>query len=551
MVTIRRALLSVSDKSGILPLARALVARNVEIISTGGTAKALAAEGIPVTPIERVTNFPEMMDGRVKTLHPVIHGGLLALRDNPEHVAAMHSHGIRPIDLVCVNLYPFEKTVAPAAGKPAPAEHEAIEQIDIGGPSMVRSASKNFDHVAVLTSPDQYSAFLDEFAAHQGATTRELRRRLATEAFARTSAYDAAITSYLASTAAESGNAAASAFPQQLRLEFYKAAELRCGENPHQAAALYRAPTQPSQPTIAHAAQLYGKDLGYNNINDADAALALALTLHHVAGANAAFPRVAACVIKHANPCGAALAASAAAAIDSAIASDPVAAYGGIVAVSAEVDAASAERLCRKDVFMEVIVAPSFAPAALEQLKARWQNVRLLATGAFSHAQIATARHEYRTIAGGLLAQERDARLASPDELVHRAGPAPTPEQLLLAAFLEPVCRALLSNAVCIGGMSASGPMLLGAGAGQMDRLTSCRLAVEKAGARVHSCGAAGAIAFSDAFFPFPDGPEILINAGVKLIVHPGGAKRDQETFDLCTARNVTCLTNNLRHFRH
>jgi phosphoribosylaminoimidazolecarboxamide formyltransferase/IMP cyclohydrolase len=552
LVPIRRALLSVSDKSGLLPLARALAARGVELISTGGTAKTIADAGIPVLPIEKVTGFPEMMDGRVKTLHPKVHGGILALRDNPAHVDAMRRHDITPIDLVCVNLYPFEETIAGKNGI-APEEHEAIEQIDIGGPSMVRSASKNFGDVVVLTGPHQYERFLAEFSAN-GTTSLALRRRLAAEAFARTSSYDAAITAYLSGVAdgASSTTTAgeSSPLPAELQLRFEKAADLRYGENPHQKAALYRAPSQGAGgPSVAAARQLHGKELGYNNICDADAALALASALADLARRSGSdYPPVAACVIKHANPSGASLAASPADAIDEAIAGDPLAAYGGIVAVSAPLDEPAAERLCAKDVFMEVVVAPSFTPGALDKLRARWQNVRLLEVGPLpAGTGAAPSRLEFRPIAGGLVAQTRDDRLAEAFE--HRAGPPASPEALRVARFLEPVCRALLSNTVCIGGVSPARPgalRLFGAGAGQMDRVTSCRLATEKAGAL-----AKGAVAFSDAFFPFPDGPEILINAGVRTIVHPGGAKRDQETFDLCTSRGVTCLTTGLRHFRH
>ncbi len=533
---VRRALISVSDKAGLIELARALVSAGVEIISTGGTAAAIAKAGIAVTPIDAVTGFPEIMDGRVKTLHPKVHGGLLAVRDSPEHVAAMKTHDIKPIDLVCVNLYPFEATVA----KPGVSREEAIENIDIGGPSMIRSAAKNHRSVTVLTDPSQYAETIAEMKAHHGATTLALRERLAAAAYAKTAAYDRAITAYLSSggTALQSGVPASTTF----KLELVES--LRYGENPHQKAGLYRVqgPAFDRQGSLATARKLHGKELSYNNINDAAAALELVRQLAQIDPT-----RVGACVVKHMNPCGAALAASPLDAVRDAIAGDPIAAFGGILAINKPLDLAAAHRLCEKDIFMEVIVAPAFATDAADALKARWANLRLLETGPL--APLATGEMEWRSLpgaGGGWLAQERDTTLVPTANYEHAAGPAPTAATLSAAAFLEAVCRSLLSNAICLGGPSDSGVRLFGAGAGQMDRLTSCRLACEKAGPL-----AAGSIAYSDAFFPFPDGPKILIDAGVKTILHPGGSKRDQETFDLCNARGVTCLLTKVRHFRH
>jgi phosphoribosylaminoimidazolecarboxamide formyltransferase/IMP cyclohydrolase len=537
LAPIRRALVSVSDKTGLVPFVQSLAQRGVEIISTGGTAAALRQAGIAVTSIDDVTGFPEIMGGRVKTLHPKVHGGLLGLRDDPAHKQAMDQHGIRPIDLVCVNLYPFEQTIA----RQNVSEHEAIENIDIGGPSMLRSAAKNFEWVTVASNPAHYARILDDLDRHNNHTTRALRAQLAAEVFALTSRYDAAIAGYM-------GRANAGPFPVLLTHTYLKQDDLRYGENPHQAAALYRAaPSHAAQhwPSIATAEQLHGKELSYNNINDAAAALELVIALNRVIGMGGA-PAVSAAILKHTNPCGAAIAPTAREAIDLAIAGDPVAAYGGILALGDELDDAAAERFKSKDVFLEVIIAPRFSPGALETLRARWANVRLLAVGDLDALNHAAPQLELRSIPGGLLVQERDLALADPGRFTLAAGPKPTPEQLRAASFLEATCRFLFSNAVCLGGPSGQGLRLFGAGAGQMDRVTSCRLAVEKAGAL-----AKGAVAFSDAFFPFPDGPQVLIDAGVTCIVHPGGSKRDQETFDLCNARSVTCLTTGLRHFRH
>lgn len=534
LATIRSALISVSDKTGLIPFAKALASHGVELISTGGTAAALTHAGLLVTPIDKVTGFPEMLDGRVKTLHPMVHGGLLGVRDNPAHVAAMQKHGIRPIDLVCVNLYPFEQTIA----TPGCTFEHAIENIDIGGPSMLRSAAKNFEHVAVVTSPEQYEKVIAEMRSEGGKTSRRLRAELARAAFALTCRYDGAIAAYLEP-------APASRFPAILSPTFVRAEELRQGENPHQGGALYRSMNQPRAGTsIAHAEQLHGKELSYNNLNDAQAALSLALAIRRAMAARGD-ARVAAAIVKHTNPCGAAAAPDALEAVTGALAGDPLAAYGGILAISAEMDSDAAARITGdKSIFLEVIVAPRFSADALELLRGRWANVRLLASGMPQDA-IEDSPLELRTIPGGLLAQTPDTLLAS--TFAHKAGPAPTDAQLKVAAFLEPVCRALCSNAVCLGGEASDGSLrLFGAGAGQMDRVAASRLAVEKAGEL-----ADGSVCFSDAFFPFSDGPALLAEAGVRVIVHPGGSKRDQDTFDLCNARGITCLTTGIRHFRH
>ncbi len=531
LVRVTRALLSVSDKSDLVPFARALVERGVVLISTGGTAKALADAGLPVTPIDAVTGFPEMLDGRVKTLHPAIHGGLLGLRSNPEHVETMREHGIVPIDLVCVNLYPFERTIA----REGVTDAEAIEQIDIGGPSMIRSGAKNHASVVVVTSPDQYDRVVSELGAHDGCTTGRLRENLAAAAFSRTSQYDAAIATHL-------GERDAVAFPPVLTMRLVKQEELRYGENPHQRAALYVDPTL-RETSIATAKQLHGKQLGYNNILDAAAALDLVVSLRGIEGPGGG-SLAGACVVKHTNPCGAAVGASAVDAIDAAIAGDPLAAYGGILACNRAIDGAAAERITRDGTFFEVVIAPSYAEDGAALIAKRWANVRMLETGAIRAG--GSKRIELRSIAGGMLAQDRDTQLGSVSSWTHAAGPRADAQTLALATMLEIVCRSLSSNAIVIGGVDGGTMRLFGAGAGQMDRVASCRLAVEKAGAM-----AKGGVAVSDAFFPFADGPAALIDAGVRTIVHTGGSKRDQETFDLCEKRGVTCLVTGVRHFRH
>ncbi len=536
---IKRALLSVSDKSDLLPFAEALRSRGVTIISTGGTAKALAAAGVPVTPVESITNFPEGLDGRVKTLHPAVHGGLLAIRDSEEHTAFLARHKIDPIDLICINLYPFQQTIA----DPAVSFETAIENIDVGGPAMLRAAAKNHKYVTVVTSPSQYDRVIQEMDSQGGATSPETRAELAAAAFARTAEYDAAIASYLS-------RRAPTAFPQVLELRYPKVDQLRYGENPHQEAALYRDPSSTGQ-TIVNAAQLHGKQLSFNNINDAAAALEAVKSLARLPQSTGS---AAAVVVKHTNPCGGAVAASAAAAIAQAIAGDPIAAYGGILACSQPIDGAAAEFIADPKHFLEVIVAPSFTDDALKLLRERWTSVRLLAVG--DRRPSSARKLDYRSIPGGMLVQDRDTRSTDPNTWEHRAGPKPTADQLRAALVMDTLCRFVTSNAVVVGGLAhtphsplpaASCPIrLFGIGSGQVDRVSACKLAIEKAGSN-----AKGAIAVGDAFFPFPDGPKLLIEAGVACIVHAGGSKRDDETFALCNQHNVTCLTTGVRHFRH
>ncbi|MDP7069987.1 MAG: bifunctional phosphoribosylaminoimidazolecarboxamide formyltransferase/IMP cyclohydrolase [Phycisphaerales bacterium] len=526
LVPIRRALVSVSNKADIAAFARALANMGVEIISTGGTAAALRESGIATTEVSEVTGFPEMMDGRIKTLHPSIHGGLLGRRDVSGHMEAMAAHGISPIDLVCINLYPFERTVA----NPAVPSDEAIEQIDIGGPAMLRSASKNHEFVATVTSPDQYDAVIAEMKAHEGATSLALRRRLAASAFARTAGYDAAISNWLAKATDEP-------LPPRLHLSATRVSELRYGENPHQKAALYALPGT-GESGIANARTIDGKPLSYNNLNDASAAYRCCRDLARARGGAAA-----AVIIKHASPCGAATSESATSAFDAAWAGDPLAAFGGVVGVSRQVDVELSGAICEGSRFVEVIVAPSFSEAAIQHLRERWKNVRLVEAADMSTPQ--SPAIEIRTIPGGLLAQTPDLGLAPHDSWTHAAGPAPDDDMLRDATIAWIAAKHAASNAVTIAGNER----LIGLGGGQVDRLTAARIAVSKAEASMSSADAP--VAGSDAFFPFPDGPEVLIDAGVRCIVQPGGSKRDDETLACCNDRGVTCLLTGVRHFRH
>ena len=529
LVPIKRALISVSDKRDLIPFARRLVDHGVAIISTGGTARALQEADIDVTPIDQVTEFPEMMDGRVKTLHPRIHGGLLALRDNDTHVKSMTDHGIEPIDLVCVNLYPFEKTVA----DPDVETAEAIEQIDIGGPSMVRSAAKNHNFVAIVTSPSQYDKVANEIEANDGCTTLRLRRRLAAAAFTRTAVYDTAISQWMNQRLGR--GEPTDLFPTSMPIRLNRRSVLRYGENPHQLGAVYSDPGS-TEPSVTTAKQLHGKELSFNNLYDANGALEL---VKEVAPADHA----AAAVIKHANPCGFAIADDLATAFAGAYSGDPLAAFGGIVAMNRTVDAATATAIADGQKFLEVIIAPAYDDDALSILSDRWKNVRILATGDLpAPADRDDEEFEYKRITGGLLIQQRDLASMKPGEWEHAAGPAPSDDLLTQMGVAMIVVKHLKSNAVCL----VRDNTLVGAGAGQMDRLASCNIAITKAADR-----ADGSIAGSDAFFPFRDGPDKLIAAGVKGIVQPGGSKRDDETKQACNDANVSLVFTGRRHFRH
>jgi phosphoribosylaminoimidazolecarboxamide formyltransferase / IMP cyclohydrolase len=521
IVQIRRALISVSDKSGLVPFAQALAAHGVEILSTGGSAKALRDAGVPVKEVSDHTGFPEIMDGRVKTLVPQIHGGILGRRDMPEHVQQMRTHNIAPIDLVAVNLYPFEATVA----KAAPYD-ECVENIDIGGPALIRAAAKNHDFVAVLTEPDQYAEVLAEIAA-SGGTSLPLRRRLAGEAYARTAAYDSAIGAWFADQRAET-------FPKRLTIAGTLRQTLRYGENPHQAAAFYRSGTRPG---VATAVQVQGKELSYNNLNDTDAAFECV----------AEFEQPTIAIIKHANPCGVASAAVLADAWDLAFRCDPVSPYGGIVAVNRTLDAAAAEKIAA--IFTEVIIAPD-ADDAAKAILARRRNLRLLLTGGMPDP--ASGGLTFRSLSGGFLAQTRDAgRIRAEDvKLVTRRAPTNAEMADLLFAFR--VCKHVKSNAV----VYVKGGATVGVGGGQPNRVDSARIAAWKAEEAAKAAGLPeslthGSVVASDAFFPFADGLEAAIAAGATAVIQPGGSIRDAEVIAAADAAGIAMVFTGMRHFRH
>ena len=523
LVPVRRALLSVSDKSGVVEFARALADEfGVELLSTGGTAKALRDAGLRVTDVADVTGFPEMMDGRVKTLHPNVHGGLLGRL--PTDAAVMADHGIAPIDLLCVNLYPFEQTVA----REGCTYEEAVEQIDIGGPAMVRSAAKNHARVLVVVEPSRYEKVLGDLRKHGGSSCFKHRRKMALQAFDATANYDAAIGSYLADQI------------DPLRYAPYAESRaprftLRYGENPHQTAGLSENPDPPAEASVAFAEQLHGKELGYINLLDADAAL-------NVAKEWGDGPTAACCIVKHATPCGVGLGTTPAEAFGRAYDGDPLAAFGGIVALNCPVDADAATAIAAIDKLLEVIVAPSFEPAALARLGERWKNVRLLSVGPMRRPDGVPAPKTSHKIVGGALVQDRDLVGVVESEWKVVSARQPTDAELAAMRFNWLVCKHVKSNAVVIGGETGT----YGIGGGQVDRVAAARHAVEKAGGRGR-----GAVAASDAFFPFPDGPQLLLDAGVTAIVQPGGSVKDQLTIDLVNERGAAMVFTGRRHFRH
>jgi phosphoribosylaminoimidazolecarboxamide formyltransferase/IMP cyclohydrolase len=524
LLPLRRALISVSDKTGLAEFAAALQQEfNVELISTGGTAAFLRNLGLRVLDVSQVTGFAEMMDGRVKTLHPNIHGGLLALRDNPAHQSAMKDHGIQPIDLLCVNLYPFAQTVA----KPEVTLEDAIENIDIGGPAMIRSAAKNHRFVLVITNPEHYEAVLKELRHSKGASSAGQRRVFAQLAFEHTAEYDRAIADYLekiASPPAQDGLA------DRLHLSLRQRQVLRYGENPHQKAALYADQTPGREASVARAKQLHGKELSYINLLDADGALSCVKE----------FDLPAACIVKHTTPCGCAVASDLATAFKRAFEGDPLAAFGGIVALNRDVDLPAAQAIVGIDKLLEVIVALGFDEPALALLKDRWKNVRLLSVGPLA-GRDAGELHMHK-IVGGYLVQQRDLAGVSDVEWKVVSKRKPTEKELDDLKFAWLVCKHVKSNAIVV----CKDRMLLGAGAGQMDRPSAARLAIEKAGKRI-----AASVAASDAFFPFPDGPQLLLDAGVTAIVHPGGSLKDQLTIDLADQRGAAMVLTGRRHFKH
>jgi len=526
------ALLSVSDKAGVLEFARELHALGVRLLSTGGTAKLIADAGLPVTEVADHTGFPEMLDGRVKTLHPKIHGGLLARRDLPAHMDALATHGITTIDLLVVNLYPFEATVA----KPGCTLEDAIENIDIGGPAMVRSAAKNWNDVAVLTDSSQYSTVLAELKA-SGEVSRATKFALSVAAFNRISNYDAAISDYLSSLQDDgAGSLARSEFPAQSNARFVKLQDLRYGENPHQTAAFYR-DLNPAPGSLVTAKQLQGKELSYNNIADADAAWECVKSF----GADDA---PAACVIvKHANPCGVALGANATEAYAKAFKTDPTSAYGGIIAFNCELDAAAAALVAKQ--FVEVLMAPSFTPDALAVFAAK-PNTRVLQI-ALPGEGVAASRNaqDVKRVGSGLLIQSADNREMTRAELKIVTAKQPTPQQLDDLLFAWKVAKFVKSNAIVFCG----GGMTLGVGAGQMSRVDSARIASIKAGnAGLSLLGSAVA---SDAFFPFRDGLDVVIDAGASCVIQPGGSMRDDEVIAAANERGIAMVLTGVRHFRH
>ncbi|MBI3832344.1 MAG: bifunctional phosphoribosylaminoimidazolecarboxamide formyltransferase/IMP cyclohydrolase [Planctomycetes bacterium] len=523
MPKIQRALISVYDKTGIEDLAKGLGALGVEIVSTGGTSKRLREAGLKVLDISEVTGFPEMMDGRVKTLHPKIHGGLLYRRELEEHRTQAALHGITAIDLVVVNLYPFEKTVA----KPGIALEEAIEQIDIGGPAMLRSASKNWESVTVVCDPLDYADVLREIQDNQGHTKRETRLRLAAKVFAITSRYDAAICAYLEGLG-EDG--AAPTFSVQGAL----CQPLRYGENPHQKAAFYAVPGC-LEANIAEARQLSGKELSFNNILDLAAALEVVKD----------FQQPAACVVKHNNPCGAAVAEDILDAYKAAHAGDPLSAFGGIIGLNRKVDGRVATEIAQPDKFVEAVLAPLFTREALEILttKPRWgKNVRLVETGEFENQARAKNQRDVRVIVGGLLVQDRDIVEDEWANLKTVTKREPAPEELETLKFAQVVCKHVKSNAIVF----AKGRGVVGVGAGQMSRVDSVEIAAKKAGERAN-----GAVMASDAFFPFPDGVEAAARAGVTAVIQPGGSVKDDDVIAACDRLGLAMVTTGVRHFRH
>jgi len=522
LATIGRALISVSDKSGLIEFARALAGRGVEIVSTGGTASALARDGVPVVDVGALTGFPEMMDGRLKTLHPRVHGGLLAIRNDPAHLASMIAHGIVPIDLLVVNLYPFED----ALRRGAPFD-DMIENIDIGGPAMIRAAAKNHRDVVTIVDTADYSTLLEELNANDGSTRLSFRRAMAQKAYARTAAYDAAISNWLAR---ETDQAAPTwrAFGGKL------SSALRYGENPHQAAAFYVGPE--ARPGVATARQLQGKELSYNNIADTDAAYEL------VAEFDAKTPAVA--IIKHANPCGVAVGATLLEAYEKALACDPVSAFGGIVALNQRLDAAAARKIV--EIMTEVIVAPEADEEAIAIIAKR-KNLRLLLAGALPDPGAPTLT--VRSVAGGLLVQGRDNGRLDPSALQVVTKRAPTAAELADLEFAWRVCKHVKSNAIVYAKYGAT----VGIGAGQMSRVDSARVAAQKAkdAAGAGSPATVGSVVASDAFFPFADGLIATIEAGATAVIQPGGSLRDAEVIAAADAAGIAMVFTGMRHFRH
>ena len=520
---ISRALLSVTDKAGLIDFARELASHGVELVSTGGTARTLREQGLAVLDISELTGFPEMLDGRVKTLHPKVHGGILHIRANAEHREAVESHGIQPIDMVVVNLYAFEKT----ASKVGATFGEVIENIDIGGPSMVRSAAKNFEDVAIVTSAGDYAALAEELRAHGGGLSRETRWKLAKEAFALTAAYDTAIANTLEQLA---GSKSATSltfakpddapFPEAIRISYPLATTLRYGENPHQRAALY---SDQSGLGIAGAQQLQGKELSYNNLVDLDACWDLAQE----------FDQPAVAIIKHTNPCGTAIGSSVLEAYQKALAADPISAFGGVIGINREVDAAAAEEIAK--LFVEAVAAPSYSPEALARFASK-KNLRLVIV------KPAPQQRVLKQVSGGLLLQDSDSARISADDLKIVTARRPSESEIESLLFAWRVCKHVKSNAI----VYARDGQTLGVGAGQMSRVDSAKFGAMKAVLPLANC-----VAASDAFFPFPDGLETVAAAGATAVIQPGGSVRDAEVIAAADKLGVAMVFTGVRHFRH
>lgn len=528
---IRRALISVSDKNGLVDFAKRLVACDVEIVSSGGTYKMLQEAGIAAVEVSEYTGFPEMMDGRLKTLHPKVHGGILCRHDRTDDMSALKEHGITPFELVVVNLYPFAETIA----KPNVTFEEAIEQIDIGGPTLVRAAAKNHKFTTIVSNASQYDAVCEQLEAN-GETTLELRKQFAADAFSMTAKYDTTIDGYFASLANDSDDSDAQSqddlFPAEHTIQLKRSATLRYGENPHQAAALYINPQLAASPTLATAEQLHGKELSYNNYLDLDAAWKAVRSL----------PDCAAVVLKHNNPCGAACGETMEEAITKAWAGDPVSAFGSVLGFNGTLDEKAAEFLCEPGRFVEAIIAPDFDPAAIECLttKPKWKaNVRLIR---LSGAKTTNAAVEYRAIDGGFLSQQADDLLQDQADwkVVTEAQPSEALAKDL--AFAWAAIRPVKSNAILL----AKDRAIIGVGAGQMSRVDSVEIAIRKAGEN-----AAGTVLASDAFFPFDDSIHVAAKAGVKAIIQPGGSRRDNEVIAACNEHNLPMIFTSRRHFKH
>ncbi len=522
----RRALVSVSDKTDLSPFIKGLVELGFEIISTGGTRKKLESENIPVMDISEYTGFPEIMNGRVKTLHPKVHGAILGRPDLESDAIAIKEHGIIPFEIVVCNLYPFEQTIA----KEGVTIEEAIEQIDIGGPSMVRSTAKNHAYVGIVTAPSQYQLVLDELK--KGELTLETRRQLTAAAFEMTAKYDRAIADYMAEITSGNKNEEAESFPQNFSINLVKKSNLRYGENPHQAAAFY-VEQNPDPTSLASAEQLHGKELSYNNLLDLDSALSISRD----------FEQPAAVVLKHTNPCGCAIAESLSEAFTKAYAGDPISAFGSIIGFNRPVDTATVELLCEPNRFIEAIIAPSFDEEAFKMLTTipKWKNnVRLMTSSGYSMKSSPSL--EYRRVTGGLLLQDRDDQADPQDEWKVATKREPTEQEWIDLKFAWTVCRHVKSNAI----VYAINGQLVGTGAGQMSRLDSAFIAAHKSDGR-----SKGGVVGSDAFFPFRDGVDEAAAAGIKAVIQPGGSRNDDQVIEACNEHGMTMIFTGRRHFKH